>query len=75
MSRTKADPLLASQALLKETEKLLDTWKHPDPYAHPTAPGGTYSVRTDMASLRSHTDEAYCRIQIREKPTLTNDRP
>lgn len=29
------------QALLKETEKLLETWKHPDPYCHPTAPGGT----------------------------------
>ena len=29
------------QALLSETEKLLDTWKHPDPYVAPTAPGGT----------------------------------
>jgi len=29
------------QALLKETEKLLENWKHPDPYAAPTAPGGT----------------------------------
>lgn len=28
------------QALLKETEKILNTWKHPDPYCHPTAPGG-----------------------------------
>lgn len=28
---------------MKETEKLLDTWKHPDPYAPPTAPGGTFS--------------------------------
>ncbi|KAK4216406.1 complex 1 protein [Rhypophila sp. PSN 637] len=27
--------------LLKETEKLLEHWKHPDPYIHPTAPGGS----------------------------------
>jgi len=29
------------RALLKETEKLLDRWKHPDPYLPPTAPGGS----------------------------------
>ncbi|RKU41732.1 hypothetical protein DL546_004882 [Coniochaeta pulveracea] len=29
------------RALLKETEKLLEKWKHPDPYCHPTAPGGS----------------------------------
>ncbi|CAI7593542.1 hypothetical protein N7455_008533 [Penicillium solitum] len=28
------------QVLLRETEKLLVTWKHPDPYRAPTAPGG-----------------------------------
>jgi hypothetical protein len=28
------------QVLLRETEKLLETWKHPDPYRAPTAPGG-----------------------------------
>lgn len=28
------------QALLTETEKLLESWKHPDPYTPPTAPGG-----------------------------------
>ncbi|XXH01159.1 histone H2B [Hypoxylon texense] len=27
--------------LLRETEKLLETWKHPDPYCPPTAPGGS----------------------------------
>jgi NADH dehydrogenase (ubiquinone) 1 beta subcomplex subunit 9 len=31
-----------AQALLKETEKLLEKWKHPDPYVHPTAPGGAH---------------------------------
>ncbi|KAG6016515.1 hypothetical protein E4U54_001204 [Claviceps lovelessii] len=32
--------LTFGQVLLNETEKLLDTWKHPDPYIPPTAPGG-----------------------------------
>ncbi|ROW00133.1 hypothetical protein VSDG_03420 [Cytospora chrysosperma] len=32
------------RALLKETEKLLETWKHPDPYLPPMAPGGTLSA-------------------------------
>ncbi|CAM1503725.1 Fc.00g013160.m01.CDS01 [Cosmosporella sp. VM-42] len=30
-----------TQALLTETEKLLDSWKHPDPYVPPCAPGGS----------------------------------
>jgi NADH dehydrogenase (ubiquinone) 1 beta subcomplex subunit 9 len=29
------------RALLAETEKLLDEWKHPEPYIPPTAPGGS----------------------------------
>lgn len=33
--------LTTTQALLSETEKLLNGWKHPDPYVPPTAPGGT----------------------------------
>lgn len=28
------------QALITETENLLEKWKHPDPYRPPTAPGG-----------------------------------
>ncbi|KKY15016.1 putative lyr family protein [Phaeomoniella chlamydospora] len=27
--------------LFAETEKLLEKWKHPDPYRTPTAPGGS----------------------------------
>ncbi|RMZ84173.1 hypothetical protein DV738_g578, partial [Chaetothyriales sp. CBS 135597] len=27
--------------LFNETEKLLEKWKHPDPYRPPTAPGGS----------------------------------
>ncbi|KAF4972728.1 hypothetical protein FZEAL_9544 [Fusarium zealandicum] len=29
------------RALVTETEKLLESWKHPDPYIPPTAPGGS----------------------------------
>jgi len=28
------------KVLIEETEKLLQRWKHPDPYRPPTAPGG-----------------------------------
>lgn len=37
---TRADVVI--QALLTETEKLLESWKHPDPYTPPTAPGGKF---------------------------------
>lgn len=29
------------RVLFEETEKLLDSWRHPDPYRAPTAPGGS----------------------------------
>ena len=38
----------ALQVLLRETEKLLEGWKHPDPYRAPTAPGGMFLI---LASL------------------------
>ncbi|KAI1430943.1 hypothetical protein GGR50DRAFT_133622 [Xylaria sp. CBS 124048] len=41
------------RALLRETEKLLDTWKHPDPYVAPTAPGGSKYER----NLPVHTTD------------------
>jgi NADH dehydrogenase (ubiquinone) 1 beta subcomplex subunit 9 len=31
---------MTAQDLIKETENLLEKWKHPDPYRPPTAPGG-----------------------------------
>ncbi|KAI2634533.1 hypothetical protein GGS21DRAFT_107214 [Xylaria nigripes] len=37
----KINDLKKIRALLRETENLLDTWKHPDPYCPPTAPGGS----------------------------------
>jgi NADH dehydrogenase (ubiquinone) 1 beta subcomplex subunit 9 len=39
-NRDVSDPRL-QRTLLKETEKLFEKWKHPDPYIHPTAPGGS----------------------------------
>ncbi|KAK3384732.1 hypothetical protein B0H63DRAFT_448839 [Podospora didyma] len=39
-NRAVTDPR-QQRALLKETEQLLENWKHPDPYCHPTAPGGS----------------------------------
>jgi len=36
------EPLLTRmQILFTETEKLLEKWKHPDPYRPPSAPGGS----------------------------------
>ena len=29
---------------MDEAEELLEKWKHPDPYAHPTAPGGMFDI-------------------------------
>jgi len=29
------------QLIFNETEKLLEKWKHPDPYRPPSAPGGS----------------------------------
>ncbi|KAI5291666.1 hypothetical protein KEM54_002055 [Ascosphaera aggregata] len=43
-NRNVSDPRRQA-ALLAETEKLLEEWKHPDPYRAPTAPGGTLYER------------------------------
>lgn len=32
---------IGGKVLFTETEKLLQKWKHPDPYVPPTAPGGS----------------------------------
>jgi len=31
----------SQRALVEETENILQSWKHPEPYIPPTAPGGT----------------------------------
>lgn len=36
------------QALFQEAEDLLETWKHPDPYRAPTAPGGEWNPLGDL---------------------------
>ncbi|KAF4624093.1 hypothetical protein G7Y89_g14081 [Cudoniella acicularis] len=38
-------------ALFKETEDLLEKWKHPDPYHAPTAPGGSKFERNLPAPI------------------------
>lgn len=46
------------QVLLRETEKILEEWKHPDPYRHPTAPGGMLtSVESDVLDLTDWIQE------------------
>ncbi|KAF2252723.1 hypothetical protein BU26DRAFT_562442 [Trematosphaeria pertusa] len=37
--------------LIKETETLLEKWKHPDPYRPPTAPGGSKYERNVPAPI------------------------
>ncbi|KAI4229621.1 MAG: hypothetical protein L6R36_000668 [Xanthoria steineri] len=39
------------RALFQETEQLLETWKHPDPYKPPTAPGGSKYERNIPAPI------------------------
>ncbi|EDN95083.1 hypothetical protein SS1G_10958 [Sclerotinia sclerotiorum 1980 UF-70] len=41
----------SSIALFKETEDLLEKWKHPDPYRPPTAPGGSKYERNLPAPI------------------------
>lgn len=36
------------QALIEETQALLEKWKHPDPYRPPTAPGGTTELSLQL---------------------------
>ena len=56
-----------AQALLKETEKLLEKWKHPDPYVHPTAPGGAHFHHCVLNEQPRELMKT-CRIQVRKKP-------
>ncbi|TGJ79173.1 hypothetical protein E0Z10_g9587 [Xylaria hypoxylon] len=63
------------RALLNETEKLLETWKHPDPYCHPTAPGGSkYERNLPVHSTARESipiDTAIC-LARQSAPALTN---
>ncbi|KAJ5819666.1 hypothetical protein N7474_005257 [Penicillium riverlandense] len=44
------------QVLLRETEKLLQSWKHPDPYRAPTAPGGNKWERNLPARILPYAE-------------------
>lgn len=46
------DPRM-QQELFRETEEILDEWKHPDPYFPPTAPGGSKYERNLPAPILS----------------------
>jgi hypothetical protein len=43
------------QELIKETEALLEKWKHPDPYRAPTAPGGSLLYPGYISGPAAHT--------------------
>jgi hypothetical protein len=45
------------QELIKETEALLEKWKHPDPYRPPTAPGG---MQLPLGYLSASAAETAC---------------
>ncbi|KAK6705616.1 hypothetical protein SNK03_009468 [Fusarium graminearum] len=49
-NRSVTDPR-HQRALLTETEKLLESWKHPDPYTPPTAPGGKFGQSANAVNL------------------------
>lgn len=70
VQRSIADTL---QDLIKETEKLLENWKHPDPYRPPTAPGGEMAnpgIRRPRPRL-TYRD----RLQVRAQPACAHLRP
>ncbi|KAF9731435.1 complex 1 protein [Paraphaeosphaeria minitans] len=49
-NKTVAEPR-RQRDLIKETENLLEKWKHPDPYRPPTAPGGSKYERNLPAPI------------------------
>jgi NADH dehydrogenase (ubiquinone) 1 beta subcomplex subunit 9 len=51
--RSQADA--SHQELIKETEALLEKWKHPDPYRAPTAPGGSLLQAGYVSGPAAHT--------------------
>lgn len=62
-----AQKLTSTQELIKETEALLEKWKHPDPYRPPTAPGGELMLHAgyvagpaaDTETLTRHAGSKY----------------
>ncbi|TGO88628.1 hypothetical protein BPOR_0150g00020 [Botrytis porri] len=67
-----------NDALFKETEDLLQKWKHPDPYRPPTAPGGSKYERNlpspildQIATLTFHSSSkgGFISPRIRTNPS------
>jgi hypothetical protein len=52
------------QAILDEAEELLEKWKHPDPYRHPTAPGGMFGDVEELMHLTNTTRRLKIRTQL-----------
>jgi hypothetical protein len=52
------------QELIKETEALLEKWKHPDPYRPPTAPGGEFGEASGLAADVLTHDRLQVRAQL-----------
>ena len=46
------------QAIIEQTEALLEKWKHPDPYRAPTAPGGSKYQRNLPSPILTRTYSA-----------------
>ena len=61
--------LIARQALIAETEKLLESWKHPDPYLPPTAPGGMSWSCLPITGCPAYNIP---RLEVRTKPGVAN---
>jgi hypothetical protein len=59
-----------TQAILDEAEELLEKWKHPDPFRHPTAPGGLSHADTICVTALTS-----CRLEIRTKSAFTTAEP
>jgi NADH dehydrogenase (ubiquinone) 1 beta subcomplex subunit 9 len=50
--------LTPRKELIKETQALLEKWKHPDPYRPPTAPGGESLRAGNISASAADTDTA-----------------
>jgi hypothetical protein len=66
---------MAAQDLIRETEKLLEKWKHPDPYRPPTAPGGALLIPGYFSgpAADDYTDASH-RLKVRAQLALPHPR-
>lgn len=67
-----------SQYLIQQTEEVLEKWKHPDPYVHPTAPGGMLKTgdsiperNSDETDIQVPSTSATCRLRSLLLPLIS----